>query len=103
MSKKFEELQGDVLEWASDRDLLDYSGVLGQLAKLLEESGELARGVLKDDDDLIVDSLGDVMVVLTILSAQLGHDLVDCYEVAYECIKDRKGVTLDGVFIKDSE
>ena len=100
MSKDFEELQGDVLAWASDRKLLDPSGVLGQLAKLLEESGELARGVLKDDSDLIVDSLGDVLVVLTILSEQLGLDLVECLDVACECIKDRTGSTVNGVFVK---
>ena len=101
MSKDFEELQGDVLAWAFDRELLDPSGVLGQLAKLLEEAGELARGILKDDRDLIVDSLGDVLVVLTILSEQLELDLTGCLDVAYECIKDRKGKTVEGVFLKD--
>jgi NTP pyrophosphatase (non-canonical NTP hydrolase) len=88
--------------WGKPKGLLENSKKLAQLGKLLEESGELASGILKDDIELQKDSLGDIFVVLTLLTAQLGFNLQDCVELAYNEIKDRKGKTsTDGSFIKE--
>ena len=43
-----------------------------QWLKLLEESGELASAILKDDKEKQIDAIGDIFVVLTIMEAQMG-------------------------------
>lgn len=98
---KFEELQEKIIEWGKDRDLLKQENAPKQFMKFIEESGELARGILKDDKELIADSIGDVLVTLIILSEQLGYDMTACLGAAYYEIKDRKGETVNGTFIKE--
>jgi hypothetical protein len=49
----------------------------------------------------MIDAIGDIQVVLIILSKQLDIDYNGALEVAYYQIKDRKGKTENGVFIKD--
>mgnify|MGYP000887355559 CR=1 FL=1 len=51
----------------------------------------------------IADSIGDCVVVLTILSAQNGLQIEDCIAQAYDEIKERKGVMKDGVFVKEED
>jgi len=101
MSKNFEDVQKGVLLWADDRDLLHEASAWKQLLKTVSEVGELADAFIEVDDEEIIDAVGDVVVCLTIFSEQLGLDVVECFEAAYECIKDRKGETVDGVFIKE--
>jgi hypothetical protein len=38
---------------------------------------------------------------LVILAEQRGINLVNCFDLAYEEIKNRKGKTVNGTFIKD--
>ena len=73
------------------------------MVKLLEEAGELASGINKDKQDLIIDSIGDTYVVLVILCMQLGLDINDCIKAAYEEIKDRKGKLVNGLFVKEED
>lgn len=96
-----EELIKQVEEWAQERALIKEENKLAQFAKFIEESGELARGILKNDKTLIADSFGDVLVTLIILAAQTGYNLPECLKVAYEEIKNRKGKTEGGTFIKE--
>jgi len=65
------------------------------------EVGELASAVAKDNEDATVDAIGDVLVTIIILSAQLELSPWYCLESAYEEIRNRKGKTVDGVFIKE--
>ena len=97
----FEELNSLVLEWAKQRNLLHWENSTRQYLKFVEESGEIARGMLKQDEPAIIDGIGDTLVTLIILSNQLGFDPVNCLEMAYNEIKDRKGVTVGGTFIKE--
>lgn len=98
--KTFEELQEAVLEWADERDLLE-ANPNRQFLKVVEELGELASAMAKDKPLDRIDAMGDVLVTLIILSAQLEIKPVGCLEVAYNEIADRSGKTVDGVFIKD--
>jgi len=91
-----------VESWADDRGLSSCDPAK-QMLKLMEESGELAAGIAKANEPLIRDSLGDVLVVLIILSNQLGYDIETCLALAYDEIKDRKGKMIDGVFVKESD
>ena len=91
-----------IKKWAIDRNVVS-GDVKSQMVKLLEEAGELAEGINKNKKDLIVDSIGDVYVVLVILCMQLGLDINDCIKVAYEEIKDRKGKMINGLFVKEED
>lgn len=99
--KTFEELQKAVLEWADERDLLE-ANPNRQFLKVVEELGELASAMAKNKPLDRIDAMGDVLVTLIILSAQLEIKPVRCLEVAYNEIADRKGQTVNGVFIKES-
>jgi NTP pyrophosphatase (non-canonical NTP hydrolase) len=74
-----------------------------QTVKLLEECGELAAGVARKDIDRIVDSIGDAVVVLTILAAQVKVPIEECIDLVWQEIRYRKGKMVDGVFIKEND
>lgn len=86
--------------WATERNLHN-ADPNKQMLKLFEEVGEIASGMAKGNPDEVKDGIGDAVVVLTILSMQLGTSLEECTEIAYNEIKDRKGKLVDGVYIKD--
>jgi NTP pyrophosphatase (non-canonical NTP hydrolase) len=91
-----------IKQWSIDRNL-DKAQPAKQMLKLIEEVGELASGIAKDNRDVQIDSIGDIFVVLTILSQQLNLDIENCVESAYNEIKERKGKTVNGVFVKQSD
>ena len=62
-----------------------------------------ANGTSLRTGNCIKDSIGDMYVVLTILSLQLGLDIEDCVMHAYGEIKDRKGKMIDGIFVKEAD
>ena len=101
----FEELHEAIIQWAEDRNMIkqDRLTVLAQFAKASEEQGELSAGINKNDEDKTKDSLGDILVTLIILAQDLNLDLLDCLRGAYNVIKNRKGKTIDGVFVKESD
>jgi NTP pyrophosphatase (non-canonical NTP hydrolase) len=90
-----------IRDWAEERNLISGSNSHAQMLKLTEEVGELAAGVARNNKDVIRDSIGDCIVVLTILAAQNGLDVNDCIIHSYSEIKNRKGKMVDGVFIKE--
>lgn len=91
-----------IKKWAVDRNVVS-GDPKAQMVKLLEEAGELAEGINKNKQDLIIDSIGDVYVVLVILCMQLDLDINDCIKTAYEEIKDRKGKLVNGLFVKEED
>lgn len=101
----FEELHEAIIQWAEDRNMIkpDRLTGLAQLAKVTEELGELSAGINKNDEDKTKDSLGDILVTLIILAQDLNLDLLDCLNSAYRVIQNRKGKTINGVFVKESD
>ena len=146
--KTLQELQPLILQWAKDKDLLKLENAPKQRLKLLEEVGETAGAILKNNTDEIKDGIGDIFVVLVNLAEQLSEeilfdmsgvakddhqdfvflfdniinskriyfsisylndictkldlDLTECANLAWNEIKDRKGNTINGVFIKNN-
>ena len=94
----FEELKAKVEKWSAVRNLNHKGNARSQFLKFIEESGELAKSILKNQD--CTDDFGDVLVTLIILADQLDYDIVKCLEAAYEEIKDREGKTINGSFIR---
>lgn len=97
------EIKDKIIDWAEAKDLLKSENKHQQLVKVMEELGELSKAILKNDVVQQIDGLGDVQVTLIILSKQLGLDYDKCLEAAWEEIKDRKGKTVGGTFIKNEQ
>lgn len=56
---------------------LDKASPIKQMQKLSEEWGELNAGEAKSNQEKIIDSIGDVMVVLTIISQQMKFEKIE--------------------------
>lgn len=94
-----DELITKVLQWGVDKGLGDPKA---QLNKVIEEVGEIAHEITRNrKGDELKDAIGDSFVTLIILSGICGYDPTDCLEMAYNAIKDRKGTTENGTFVKD--
>lgn len=168
IDKKTSDLLFKTINWFIARDIgrgdIDKQGL-----KLIEETGELVAGYLKNKEDLIKDSIGDVAVVvvgfammagvhpeqvffdsksdyipdfggvtawiwmitdstfqakvaqdlgidtslkanlqniiccLDLICRELGYDFTECFEGAYNEIKDRKGRWVNGSFVKEED
>lgn len=93
----FELIEG----WAGDRNIVKGSDPKSQFVKLIEEVGELANDIAKGK--CVKDSIGDSVVVLTILAAQYNTNIEECAWTAYKEIEHRKGKMVDGVFLKEGD
>ena len=89
--------------WANDKGIYDEGDSKTQYLKLMEEAGELAEAILKEDQPEIIDAIGDMVVVLTNLARMEGHRIEDCVKSAYSVIKDRRGKMINGTFVKEKE
>ena len=98
--KTLEQLIQNINKWATDKNL-HTAPPEKQMLKLNEELGELASAMLKGNEPLILDSLGDMLVVITILHLQMGYTVEQTLNIAWNEIKDRKGKTENGVFKKN--
>jgi NTP pyrophosphatase (non-canonical NTP hydrolase) len=98
---RFEDVEKLVIQWGIDRDLYIGSTSIQQMKKLQEELDELLEAVAHINEVKIIDGIGDMMVVLTHISAMHGFDLFKCYCTAYLEIKDRRGKMIDGLFVKE--
>ena len=88
--------------WADERGIYKDGDTKTQFAKLQEESGELARAILKNNKLEFIDAIGDMVVVLTNLAALEGLKIEDCVTSAYEVIASRKGKMINGTFVKET-
>lgn len=101
---KLEELKKLTTEWSKDRGIIPNGKPTTQTLKLVSEVGELADNIGKGNYEAAKDDIGDCLVVLTNLTALLDTSLEECWAVAYDEIKDRKGfLTEEGNFIKESD
>ena len=118
---EFKELQDKVLEWAASHDLLHEENADKQFLKFIEEVLEFKsefdylERIGQDPSECYSDyeqietqenmqlEMGDIFVTLIILCKQLGIEPQRCLELAYEKIKDRKGKTINGTFVKEED
>ena len=99
-NKTTDELVELITKWASDRNI---DNPILQYAKVNEEIGEIAHELTRNrrNSPELIDALGDSFVTLIILTDILGYDVNGVITAAYEVIKDRRGKTVDGTFIKN--
>lgn len=91
-----------IRRWAYERGIYDHGDSKTQYVKLMEEAGELAEALLKNDKPEIIDAIGDMVVVLTNLAKLEKLDIEDCIENAYETISKRTGKMMNGTFVKNT-
>ena len=96
-----DELFRSVEQWAVARGLDDPKNKSKQALKVMEEVGETMAAMARGNKAALKDGIGDSMVTLIILAMQYGLSARDCLASAYDEIKDRKGKTVNGVFIKE--
>ena len=97
--KEFEQIRS----WARERGLYEWGDLKSQTVKLGEEYGELCRGIMKQDKNMVKDAIGDLFVVLVNASHLAGFSAEECMEQAWDEIKDRKGKMDGGTFVKENE
>lgn len=87
--------------WHYDRNLVHGASDKDQYMKLIQECGELSDNICKGND--IRDDIGDILVVLVNIAERNKLSIQECLETAWNDIKDRKGVMIDGVFLKEAD
>lgn len=98
----------DVINWGREKGLDDPKA---QLNKVIEEVGEIAHEITRNNYDVneleqpdeLFDAIGDTLVTVIILADILNIDPISALSEAYEQIKDRKGATENGTFVKDEQ
>jgi len=98
---RIEETIDKCSKWSRARNIIKGSTQKDQLAKLIQEVGELSDNICKGK--CYKDDIGDCFVVLNNIALQGGYTFAECAEDAYNDIKNRRGEMRDGVFIKESD
>ncbi|MBF2231999.1 MazG-like family protein [Staphylococcus epidermidis] len=100
MNNTINQLVKQVEQWSINKNLHN-SNSDRQALKFYEEAGEVAAALSRNDKEALKDGIGDTIVTLIILAQQQGWTLEGCLQYAYDEIKNRKGKTINGTFIKD--
>ena len=111
----FEDLRKKVIAWGEGKNLIHQEIAEKQFLKFIEEVFEFktesdlknymwnAGIAYADVTEPMALEMGDIFVTLIILCEQIGLNPIKCLDMAYEKIKDRKGKTINGVFIKEED
>ena len=90
-----------IRKWASNKGIYKKGDPKTQTLKLVGESGELAKAILNDDQEEVIDAIGDCVVVLTSIAHMRGVTIEQCIDEAYNVISKRTGKMNNGTFVKD--
>jgi len=90
-----------IREWAQAKGIYDKGDIKTQSIKFYEEAGELAKAVLNEDTEEILDAIGDSIVVLTSVAHFAGLTVEECINEAYNVIAKRKGTMQNSTFVKE--
>lgn len=116
----YREVESDVLRWADARKITTNGKAVGQAKKTVEEAAELhaacvaleqlqpGSAAYAEELRKAQDAIGDVLVTLVTTASRLTTetgtvvDVVQCFKMAYDEIKGRKGhLGPDGIFYKE--
>lgn len=96
------EIFNNIRTWAENKGIFEKGDVKTQYIKLQEEAGELAKALLNNNKEEIIDAIGDCVVVLTNLSKLAGYNIEDCILSVYNVINKRTGKMINGTFVKNN-
>lgn len=94
-----------ITNWGIARNLIGPTGQAtaeGQAEKTQEELDELKASIAKQDRDGIRDDIGDIYVTIVLQAAHWGLTMDECIDQAWNEIKDRTGMMLQGKFVKQA-
>jgi NTP pyrophosphatase (non-canonical NTP hydrolase) len=63
---RLEELRVKIIQWADEKGILKKATPEKQFLKFMEETGELAKAILKSDSEEFIDAVGDVFVTIVV-------------------------------------
>ena len=98
---QLEKFEAKIRQWASDRGIIPNATKKDQLTKVMEEVGEIAAAIARNDEVLLADAIGDAMITIILLAQISDLSAADCLESAWSEISDRTGELKDGIFVKD--
>ncbi|EPP6714865.1 hypothetical protein ACT4KH_004803, partial [Salmonella enterica subsp. enterica serovar Chester] len=82
--------------WSKERGIIDNGKLETQITKFFEEFGEIATGISKNKPDLIMDGIGDALVVLVNI-LELGKDKLSGEMTTAEIIEHGLQLQVDDV------
>ena len=100
---KMEKFESKLPGWAIEKGIIPNSSQKDQLTKIMEEVGEIAGAIARQDEDLLADAIGDAMIAITILARISDLSVTGCMESAWAEIVGRKGKMKDGIFVKSGD
>jgi len=97
----YQELELLIEKWADEKGILLKATKLAQVSKTFEEVEELEDAIIQNNQEEIIDALGDILVTIIIQAKMQGLKLEHCLESAYNVISKRTGKMINGQFVKD--
>ena len=99
----YAEIEMEVVRWGEARGIVQNSTPAAQAKKTFEELDELFAAIRTNDRAAMADAYGDILVTLVMGCACADLNLIECFQLAYNEIKDHKGfLNKDGIFVKSS-
>ena len=90
-----------IREWANNKGIYKKGDIKTQYVKLQEEAGELAKAIINNDNEEIIDAIGDCVIVLTSIAYFNNCKIEKCINDAYNVVNKRKGQMINGSFVKN--
>ena len=97
-----EEFETNIIDWGTQRGILPNPDMIAQFNKTMEETQELAQGIVSQNKAEVRDAIGDIFVTLVMQTQAWDLSMNDCVAQAWNDIKDRKGKMVDGQFVKEA-
>lgn len=91
-----------IRQWADSKGIYKKGDIKTQYVKLQEEAGELAKAIINNDNEEIIDAIGDCVIVLTSIAYFNNCKIEKCINDAYNVVNKRKGKMINGSFIKNN-
>ena len=97
-----------VEKWGDSKGITGGDNFFNQWQKVNEEFGELTAEIdfFKEghgDLNSFKMELGDLLVTLIVITKASDTSIKECLELAYNKISKRKGETINGIFVKESD
>lgn len=103
--RNMNELVSQVRLWGEENGITGKGGKATpttQFEKLKKEVEEVREGLKFQDQHAVIAKIGDFTVVLILISELIGVPFEDCLQAAYDEIKGRTGIMVDGKFVKNT-
>jgi uncharacterized protein YabN with tetrapyrrole methylase and pyrophosphatase domain len=98
----YDEFSAHVYKWAEAKGLINLANFEAQIDKIQEEIEELVAAHEWEGPEEQLKEWGDVLVVHTLIGHILEIDAGQAMATVWDKIKNRKGKTIGGQFVKEA-